>query len=97
MMIRIRYPDGRFDMVKGTRLEYLIATKWISGFRRATGWVVIGRDPIRKNSEEAYCGPERRDSMVPPAASMVKKQGNWTSVFYRSEEVRCQVGRKPSL
>lgn len=85
MMIRIRYPDGRFDMVKGTRLEYLIATKRISGFRRSTGWVVIGRDPIRKNSEGAYCGPERRDSMVPPEATRVKKQVNWASVFYRGE------------
>lgn len=64
MMIRIRYPDGKYDMVKVSRLDYLIAKKRISEFRRTTGWVIIGRDPIRKNKRESYRGPERRQSMV---------------------------------
>lgn len=62
MMVRIRYPDGRYDMVKVSQLERLIAANLISGFRRATGWVVIGRDPIRRNSRGFYPGPERRHS-----------------------------------
>ncbi len=60
MMIRIRYPDGRYDMVKVSHLDCLIAANRISGFLRATGWVVIGRDPIRRNSRGFYSGPERR-------------------------------------
>lgn len=66
MVIRIQYPDGKYDMVKRTRLEYLIATKRISGFRRGTGWVSIGHDLIRKNSGESHCGPERRHSVALP-------------------------------
>lgn len=40
MMIRIQYPDGRYDMVKVSQLDRFIAADLISGFRRATGWVV---------------------------------------------------------
>lgn len=74
MMIRIRYPNGRYDMVKVTRLDYLIAANRISDFRRATGWVRIGRDPIRKNSGESYSGPERRHSTAPPAPSLAERE-----------------------
>jgi hypothetical protein len=60
MMIRILYSDGRYDMVIVSQLDRLIAAHRISGFRRATGWVFIGRDPIRKNSKKFHLGPERR-------------------------------------
>lgn len=60
MMIRIQYPDRRYDMVKVSQLERFIAANRISGFRRATGWVVIGRDPTRRHSQEFYLGPEKR-------------------------------------
>lgn len=60
MMICIQYPDGRYDMVKTSQLERYIAQNRLSGFRRATGWVVIGRDRIRSNAREFYLGPERR-------------------------------------
>lgn len=61
MMIRIRYPDGRFDMVKATRLDDLIESEEIEGFRRVTGWVVLGKDPVRgQGLPGIYSGPERR-------------------------------------
>ncbi|WP_197463694.1 GSU3473 family protein [Desulfuromonas sp. DDH964] len=61
MVIRIRYPDGRFDMVKATRLNTLIETEEIEGFKRASGWVVLGRDPVRgQGNDEFYHGTERR-------------------------------------
>ena len=87
MMIRIRHPDGKYDMVKVTRLDYLIAEKRISGFCRAMGWVRIGRDPIRKNSGESYCGHERRYYKVPPMPSRAENEVNCGSVCQRGEEV----------
>lgn len=85
MMICIRHPDGRFDMVKETRLEYLISTKQISGFRRASGWVEIGRHPIRKNSKETYFGYERRHFSTHPATSKRKRRKDRGPGFYRDQ------------
>jgi hypothetical protein len=48
MLIRVKYPNGKFDMVKEFRLDYLIETQIIHSFERASGWVVLGVDPIRK-------------------------------------------------
>jgi|Deesub1362A_J573_1020465.scaffolds.fasta_scaffold00956_12 hypothetical protein len=59
MLIRIRYRDGRYDMVKPFILDRLIAERSIEGFHRSEGWVTIGRDRIRGDGGE-YHGPERR-------------------------------------
>jgi len=65
-MIRIRYPDGRFDMVKVARLNALIETEEIEGFKRASGWVALGRDPVRgQGDDEFYPGTERRGIAAP--------------------------------
>lgn len=80
MMIRIRYPDGRYDMVKVSQLDRFIAKNQISGFRRATGWVVIGRDPIRRNSKEFYLGPEKRDPTGALSAPKQKSKDNFESL-----------------
>ncbi len=77
MMIRIRYPDGRFDMVKAMHLDRLIAARQISSFKRQSGWVVLGRDPIRGPGKRVfYLGTERRESMG--AWPKVKGQGDVT-------------------
>lgn len=47
MMIRIVYQDGRFDMVRPESLDPLIAAGSITHFRRSTGWVTLGKDPVR--------------------------------------------------
>jgi len=61
MMIRIQHSDGRFDMVKAARLDDLIQLKKISGFMRSSGWVVLGRDPVRGlGGSLSYAGTERR-------------------------------------
>ena len=61
MMIRVMYDDGRFDMVKPQVLESLLQSNTVTSFKRAEGWVVVGRDAIR-NSHPAqeYNGPDRR-------------------------------------
>ncbi len=66
MMIRIRYSDGRFDMVKAARLDHLIETEQIEGFKRANGWITLGVDPVRnKMFTNYYPGTERRGIVDP--------------------------------
>lgn len=60
MMIRVMYSDGNFDIVKPGLLHRLIEQESIAGFKRSTGWIVIGRDPIRTDRTTSYSGPERR-------------------------------------
>ena len=60
MMIRVMYSDGRFDMVKPELLDNLIKEQVVTSFKRASGWAVVGRDPIRSGDRTDYSGPERR-------------------------------------
>jgi hypothetical protein len=43
-------------MIESYRLTYLIRDGKIRSFKRASGWVTIGKDPIRKYD---YVGRER--------------------------------------
>ena len=60
MMIRVMYSDGRFDMVKPELLESLLKEQVVTSFKRASGWAVVGRDPIRNSGLADYSGAERR-------------------------------------
>lgn len=60
MMIRVMYSDGRFDMVKPELLENLLKEQVVTSFKRASGWAVVGRDPIRNSGKADYNGIERR-------------------------------------
>lgn len=60
MLIRVMYSDGRFDMVKPGMLDSLLERQTVTSFKRATGWAVVGRDPIRSSSRSSYNGQERR-------------------------------------
>ena len=60
MMIRVMYSDGRFDLVKPSTLDLLLKQNSLASFKRSSGWVVVGRDPIRGSGGVAYPGPERR-------------------------------------
>jgi hypothetical protein len=56
--------DVECQEVPNYLLDRLIAMGRVRSFRRSSGWVVIGRDPIRKPSWEFYNGPERRRRTV---------------------------------
>jgi hypothetical protein len=61
MLIQVNYTDDRYDFVKDFMLETLIASGAIAKFRRTTGWVQIGVDPVRKARPGApYSGADRR-------------------------------------
>ena len=48
MLIQVKYPDNRYDYLKETILDLFIESNKITEFKRSTGWVRIGIDPIRK-------------------------------------------------
>lgn len=52
MLIQVVYPDNRYDYVKDYILDSLIETRTIARFRRSSGWVTLGRDPIRTSKRD---------------------------------------------
>jgi hypothetical protein len=51
MMIRVQYSGGEYDYVRPEILDKKLTTGEIKKFSRSTGWVVVGRDPIRENAQ----------------------------------------------
>ncbi len=60
MLIQVMYPDNNYDYVKDFILNDLIETEKIVRFRRRTGWISLGVDPVRSRSLKPYQGEERR-------------------------------------
>ncbi|UPU34700.1 hypothetical protein M1B72_14745 [Geomonas paludis] len=60
MLIQVSYDDNKYDYVKDFMLEQLIQSGAIASFRRRSGWVRIGVDPVRTPRREPYFGVERR-------------------------------------
>lgn len=66
MLIQVNYADDRYDYVKDFMLEPLIKSGAVAKFRRSSGWVRVGLDPIRKSrSDGAYPGADRRGGAAP--------------------------------
>ncbi len=64
MRIFVVYFDGNFDFVDPDRLDLLIASHRITGFRRADGWVKVPYGPLRGQGGNKYKGPERRERVI---------------------------------
>ena len=60
MLIQVSYDDERYDYVKDFVLDVLIETGAIARFRRSSGWVRIGVDPVRRPKSDRYDGLEKR-------------------------------------
>lgn len=60
MPILVHFKNNTFAFVPHNELDELIASDDIIAFRRQTGWVELGKDPLRGQSAAAYQGPERR-------------------------------------
>jgi len=74
MLIRVRYKDGRIELVPSKKLDELILMSEIEEFERSTGWVTLGKDPIRSSLRGYYRGPERRESTGGPKGKKVKSE-----------------------
>ncbi len=61
MAIMVQYKDNSFGNVRNEALDSLIDSNTIVAFRRKSGWVEIGRDPIRGGGvPRPYNGDDRR-------------------------------------
>ncbi len=63
MYINVIYFDDTPGVVDAGRLDDLIQRRRIIAFRRSSGWVRVGRDPVR-GSGGRYQGPDRRAGKV---------------------------------
>ena len=60
MLIRVKYTDNRYDMIRPEFLDHLIENGAVREFLRRDGWVVPGQDRLRRIGREPYSGPDRR-------------------------------------
>jgi hypothetical protein len=66
MLLRVQYPDSRYDYVDATALDKFIVSKGIKKFLRPheNVWVDVDQGPIRGKETiykgTIYVGPERR-------------------------------------
>lgn len=61
MLMQVLRTNNHFDYIKDFMLDSLIKTHAIVKFKRITGWVTIGSDPIRTiKRERAAASFERR-------------------------------------
>jgi hypothetical protein len=49
LLIQVIRNDNHYDYVKDFMLDLLIASKEVVKFKRSSGWVTIGDDPIRRS------------------------------------------------
>ena len=59
-MIQVLWNKGYYDYVKPEVLDELIERRQIISFRRKSGVVRIGVDPVRARRDPYYAGEERR-------------------------------------
>lgn len=60
MLIRVKYVDDRFDMVRPEILNRLLAAGKVREFERQEGWVIPGIGNLRRSTRNSYSGPDRR-------------------------------------
>lgn len=61
MLIQIEYDDNKFDYIKDSQLDSLLEMHKIQRFKRSSGWVTVGVDPIRaRRNIVNFDAPERR-------------------------------------
>ena len=60
MLIRVKYVDDRFDMVRPEILDRLLETGKVQEFQRSDGWVMPGMDNLRRKNRDEYFGYDRR-------------------------------------
>jgi len=60
MQVKVKFIDGRIELVRPRELQALIDARRITQFRRSGGWVDLGDDSLRSTLRGEYRGPERR-------------------------------------
>lgn len=60
MLIRVKYSDNRYDMVRPEILDNLLKSGGVAEFLRRDGWVSSSSATVRKESKADFKGAERR-------------------------------------
>jgi len=60
MLIRVKYVDERFDMVRPEILDRLLEMGKVREFQRSDGWVMPGIGNMRRKNSNDYSGSDRR-------------------------------------
>lgn len=60
MLIRVKYSDNRYDMVRPEILDNLLKNGGVAEFLRRDGWVSSSSATVRKESKSDFKGTERR-------------------------------------
>ena len=60
MLIRVKYVDERFDMVRPETLDKLLENGKVLEFQRHDGWIMPGIGNLRHSNKNNYSGYERR-------------------------------------
>lgn len=60
MLIRVRYADNHYDMIRPEILNRLLEKGSVESFLRSDGWVIPGSGALRSAAKSGYSGPERR-------------------------------------
>ena len=65
MLIKIKYQNNRFDLVKSEMLDQFLSKGKVKEFYRYSEerWVTVGTDTLRK-SDAPYFGTERRSQAL---------------------------------
>lgn len=61
MLIRVKYTNNRFDVVRPELLDRLLDAGTVAAFLRRDGWAIPGIDPIRSKGSSVYPGINRRN------------------------------------
>ncbi len=62
MLVNVLYNDKKIGLVLAERIDTLVNENRIIAFRRSSGWVIVGQDPMRReNTGNDFPGPERRN------------------------------------
>jgi len=64
MLLRVVRAENHYDYVKDFMLDSLIESKEIVKFKRITGWVTLGADPIRKRKRDSAVIGTENNSLV---------------------------------
>jgi hypothetical protein len=64
MLIRVKYVDDRFDMVRPEILDRLLEAGKVREFQRREGWVMPGVGNVRCMNRIDYYGTERRTRLT---------------------------------
>lgn len=60
MLIRVKYVNEHFDMVRPEILDRLLETGKVREFQRSDGWAILGIDNLRRKNKNDYAGSGRR-------------------------------------